>query len=74
MVDLITFVSFLDIINFKENIFYNYRKSILDSQNDSILDELLQYEELPQRKNTKKHKNQISQINNKEKIINKHIK
>ena len=56
LVDLITFVSFLDIINFKENIFYNYRKSILDSQNDSILDELLQLEELPQKKNTKKHK------------------
>jgi hypothetical protein len=56
LVDLITFVSFLDIINFKENIFYNYRKNIVDSQNDSILDELLQYEEAPQKKNSKKHK------------------
>ena len=70
LVDLITFVSFLDIINFKENIFYNYRKSILDSQNDSILDELLQYEELPQRKNTKKHKKKKRKSEN-ENIINK---
>ena len=89
MIDLITFIPFIDIINLKENIFYNFRKNILDSQNDSILDELLQSEEIPHKKNNnkkhkkKKKKNETEILNNnsddnKSKNVNKpnsgHIK
>ena len=44
---LITFVYFFDIINFKTNLLYNYRKCIVYSQNDS---KLLIYDELPRKK------------------------
>ena len=55
LIDLITFVSFLDIINFKENIYYGFRKIIIDSQCDLVLDEL-QSEGFLHKKSNKKHK------------------
>ena len=55
MVDLITFINFIDIINFKEDVLYSFRKSIIDSQCDFILDEL-QSDGFLQKKNNKKHK------------------
>ena len=55
LVDLISFVSFFDIINFKENIYYGFRKIIIDSQCDLVLDEL-QSEGFLNKKSNKKHK------------------
>ena len=40
MLDLITFIRFLDLINLEGNIYYGYRKSIIDSQCNIVLDEL----------------------------------
>ena len=40
LVELISFISFLDIINLRQNILYGFRKMIIDSQCNLILDEL----------------------------------
>ena len=55
LVEKITFINFFDIINFKENIYYNFRKIIIDSQYNSVLDEL-NSEGFLNKKNNKKHK------------------
>ena len=40
LVESISFISFLDIINLRQNILYGFRKMIIDSQCNLILDEL----------------------------------
>jgi len=55
MLELITFIRFIDIIDLKEDIFYEFRKSIINSKEKSVLDEL-QSEGFLQKKNGKKHK------------------
>ena len=55
LLEKITFVNFFDIINFKDNIYYNFRKIIIDSQCNSVLDEL-NSEGFLNKKNNKKHK------------------
>ena len=52
---MITFIRFIDIIDLKEDIFYEFRKSIINSKEKSVLDEL-QSEGFLQKKNGKKHK------------------
>ena len=68
LVDLITFISFLDIINFKENIYYGFRKKIIDSQCDLVLDEL-QSEGFLHKKSNKKHKKKKKKDNSGNKNI-----
>ena len=69
MLELITFIRFIDIINIKENIFYAFRKSIIDSQCNLVLDELRSEGFLQKKKNKKnkkkKKKNDNENINNK---------
>ena len=55
MLEMITFIRFIDIIDLKEDIFYEFRKSIINSKEKSVLDEL-QSEGFLQKKNGKKHK------------------
>ena len=40
LLEIITFIPFIDIINLKENILYNFRQTLVDSQCNSLLDEL----------------------------------
>ena len=56
MLELITFIRFIDIIDLKEDIFYEFRKSIINSKEKSVLDEL-QSEGFLQKKNGKIHIN-----------------
>ena len=55
LVDLITFIPFIDIINFKDNLYYEYRKKIVDSQYNFVLNEL-KSEGFLNKKNNKKQK------------------
>ena len=71
LLEIITFVNFFDIINFKDNIYYNFRKTIIDSQCNSVLDEL-NSEGFLIKKNNKKHKKKKKKenINNDNKKTN----
>ena len=69
--EMITFIKFIDIINLKQNIFHEYRKALIESQCNSVLDEL-QSDDFLQKKNSKKHKKKKKK-NEKEKINNDKI-
>ena len=56
LLDLITFMKFWDIINFKNYIFLNYRKKLVNLQCNSLLIELQSDGFLSQKKTGKKHK------------------
>ena len=56
LLDLITFIKFFDIINFKNYIFLNYRKKLTSLQSNSLLKELYSDGFLSQKKSGKKHK------------------
>ena len=56
LLDLITFIRFFDIINFKNYIFLNYRKKLINLQSTSLLSELYSDGFLSQKKSGKKHK------------------
>ena len=65
LIELISFITFFDIINLKENIFFNFRQKIFDSQCDLVLDEL-QSEGFLNKKG-KKHKKKKKKNNDEEK-------
>ena len=56
LLDLITFIKLVDIINFKNYIFLNYRKKLINLQSNSLLNELYSDGFLSQKKLGKKHK------------------
>ena len=65
LLDLITFNRFFDIINFKNYIFLNYRKKLVNLQSNSVLDELQSTGFLSQKKSGKKqHKKKKKKENN----------
>ena len=73
LVDLITFIRFFDIINFKENIYYGFRKIIIDSQCNLVLYEL-QTEGFLHTKSNKKHKKKKKKDNSGNKNIKENEK
>ena len=64
LLEKITFVNFFDIINFKDNIYYNFRKIIIDSQCNSVLDELNSEGFLNKKNKKHKKKKKKENINN----------
>ena len=79
ILEITTFFSFYDLINFKENIFYNFRKTLVDSHCNSLLDELysegfLHKKSNGNKKNNKKKKKKNDNSNNKNKKEDEKIK
>ena len=66
LLDLITFSRIIDIINFKNFIFANYRQKLINLQCNFVLNEL-QSEEYTHKKSNKKHKKKKKKDNNEEK-------
>ena len=56
LLNLITFNRFFDIINFKNYIFLNYRKKLINLQSNSLLNEIQSDGFLTEKKSGKKHK------------------
>ena len=56
LLNLITFNRFFDIINFKNYIFLNYRKKLINLQSSSLLNEIQSDGFLTEKKSGKKHK------------------
>ena len=55
MLELISFIRFIDLINLKESVFYGIRRSIINSKENSVLEEL-KSDGFLQKKSSKKHK------------------
>ena len=71
LLDLITFNRFFDIINFKNYIFLNYRKKLINLQSNSVLDELQSIGFLSQKKSGKKQHRKKKKKENDEKTEEK---
>ena len=69
MMNIITFIRFLDIINLKGNIYYSFRKSIIDSQCNLVLDEI-KSEGFLNKKTNKKNKKKKKKNDNDNNIKN----
>ena len=63
LLELVSFIRFIDIINLKESVFYGIRKSIINSKENSVLDEL-KSDGFLQKKSNKKHKKKKKKTEN----------
>ena len=70
-IDLITFIKFYDIINYRDDVFLNLRKKLVDLQCNQVLDELQSDGFLCNKKTNKKHKKKKKKLNAADNVIKK---